>query len=172
MGLRKCVALFFALAGMGTIFSFSIHLYDVWPAFCAILAGIMGGAEVVFTKKISNRYSALQILVFVFVTMAVCNGIISLFIGEKLPPLLMVTSWYAQIGYALSMLAAMYCVVKGFKHVQPAVGSILGTAEIVFAVLLGHFFFHEVVGVVTYIGIVAIISSVLLTSVQRNPRQE
>jgi len=65
--LNKYVSLILALIGMYCIFTFSLSWSQIWPALMAILAGLMGGIEVALTKKISNNYSGIQILLFILV---------------------------------------------------------------------------------------------------------
>lgn len=138
----KIIALCLSLLGMGLIYG--IKLDGGWlPMSMAILAGLMGSAEVVFSKKISSHYSTLQVITSIFLVMFVSNALIALLVGENPPVLALNSAWFGQFGYILSTLAAMYTVVVGFKYLEPSVGAIIGLLEIVFAVIFGIIFLQE-----------------------------
>lgn len=148
----KLLSLFIALLGMFLIFSFSWQMPFIIPAFFAVIAGIMGGLEVVFSKKISNRYPSITVLIYIFVVMFVGNGIISFFAHDNMPSFALSTGWMAQIGYAASMLAAMYFVVLGFRYIEPSIGGILGLSEIIFTIIFGYIFFQQHLNSAVFIG--------------------
>ncbi len=165
----KYIALVLALLGISILFTFSIHVSQLFPAFCAILAGAMGGVEVVLTKKISNRYSTLQILTAVFAAMVIGNGVLSAGFGEGLPG--RNANWLAQTGYAFSMLGAMYFVVKGFQNVEASLGSLFGITEILFAIIFGLIFFGEFLSPDVVIGSFLIVMAAILPEVRAYIRE-
>lgn len=61
----KIIALILAISGMGLIYGIKIS-GGFLPLLMAIVAGGMGSAEVVFSKKISHKYSTLQVIVLTF----------------------------------------------------------------------------------------------------------
>lgn len=139
----KIGSLILAMIGMGFIYGIKLS-GGIPPLFMAILAGLMGATEVVFTKKISSKYSTIQILIFIFGTMFICNTFISLFLGETIPVLTLNKAWLGQLGYTLSMLGALYSVVIGFKYLEASIAALIGLLEIVFATIFGVFFFKEI----------------------------
>ncbi len=140
----KKASLFLAFLGMGLIYGIKLS-GGLLPLSLAALAGLMGSAEVVFSKKISDTYSTVQILSVIFITMTISNICISFLVGEPLfPPLIWNAAWIGEICYSFSIMAAMYTVVVGFKYVQPSIGSLLGLFEIIFAIALGLLLFNEV----------------------------
>lgn len=139
----KIVALVLALAGISTLFRFSFSPQDLLPALSALIAGAVAGIEVTITKKISGRYSTIQILTSVFVMMVAGNLVPSLLLQDSIPTLSMSIPWLAQMGYAVAMLTAMYSVVRGFKYLSASTGSLIGLSEILFAALFGVVFFNE-----------------------------
>lgn len=147
----KIVSLILAMIGMALIYGIKIN-GGFLPLGMAILAGLMGSAEMVFSKKVSSRYSTIQTIAFIFATMLVANFLISLFLGEPLPVFTLNSAWWGQLGYTLSMLGGMYAGVVGFKHLEASVGSLIGLLEIVFAVLFGLIFFHEILSIGIIVG--------------------
>ncbi|PIP53262.1 hypothetical protein COX08_01990 [Candidatus Beckwithbacteria bacterium CG23_combo_of_CG06-09_8_20_14_all_34_8] len=150
--LNKYVSLILALIGMYCIFTFSLSWSQIWPALMAILAGLMGGIEVALTKKISNNYSGIQILLFIFSTMLIGNGLISWLNGDSVPQISFTIPWLALLGYTLAIFLAMFFVVWGFKYIQASVGSLIGLTEILFALIFGVIFFGEIIDWSTVLG--------------------
>jgi len=140
----KYVALGLALVGLTIIYRFNLSPQQLIPALCTMGAGVMGSIAVVFSKKISNRYSEVHILTTILGAMLVSNLVISLWLGEHFPALGLTVPWFSQLGYSLAMLCANLAVIAGFKLIEPSVGGILGLLEVIFGVLLGILFFHEV----------------------------
>lgn len=162
IGFFKLISLSLALLGLFCIFQFNLATGQIWAALMAIVAGLMGGTEVALTKKISLKYSNIQILIFLFSIMFIGNGLISLLIGSTLPFFSFNTSWIALLAYALMMLLAMFFVIQGFKYTSASLGSLLGLTEIIFAAALGIIIFKETVGWSTILGGSLIIASAAL----------
>lgn len=156
--LIKLFSLSLAIIGMGLIYGIKIG-GGILPLLMAMLAGLMGSAEVVFSKKLSSNYSTVQVLTSIFGTMFIFNLVIAILLGESLPALTLNSAWLGQIGYTISMLGAMYTVVLGFKHLEPSTGALIGLLEIVFAMILGLFFFNEALSWGIMVGAFCIILS-------------
>jgi drug/metabolite transporter (DMT)-like permease len=139
----KLVSLVLAILGMSYLFHFSLKVTDILPALLAVLAGSMGAIEVVLSKKISDRYSTLQILISIFLVMLIGNMSLSFFYHEALLSLTTIIPWLAQFGYIFAMLFASIFVFIGYKDVEPSVGGLIGLSEILFAVLFGVLLFRE-----------------------------
>lgn len=161
----KLLSLFLAIVGMGLIYGTKIS-GGLLPLFMAVLAGLMGSVEVVFSKKLSSNYSTIQILTFIFSTMFVCNLFISVLLGESLPVLTLNSAWFGQIAYSISMLGAMYAVVLGFKSLEPSMGALIGLLEIIFAMTLGLIFFNEILSFGIIVGGFCIILSAGLPNIK------
>lgn len=141
--LDKTIGLLLALVGLYLIFNLSFQQNFLLAALAAILSGSAAGIEVVFTKKISNKYSALQLNVFTWLVIFVFHLIGSLLLGERqlLPELS--TAWLGIFGYAIASLSAFSLVVIGYRYVQPGIGALTGLLEIVFGIVFGIVFFSE-----------------------------
>ncbi len=53
------------------------------------------------------------------------------------------TNWAAMLAYAIVGLVSFWIVLEAFRHVDASVGSLMGLAEIVWAMLLGVILFQE-----------------------------
>jgi drug/metabolite transporter (DMT)-like permease len=144
INLIKLISLILAIIGMSFIYSFTLLPGQAFGAFLTMLAGFMGSAIAVFSKKISTNYSETQILTSIFTAVFIVNLIISKFLPSSLPELTLNTAWLAQFGYTASALVANVLVIAGFKYIkEPSVGGLIGLVEIIFGVLFGIIFFQE-----------------------------
>lgn len=139
----KILSLLCSLIGIGILFDFSSTANSLLPMLSALLAGTLAGVEVTITKKISHKYSTIQILTSVFIMMVIGNILPSILLHDTVPSSTELLPWAAQTGYTASMIIAMYTVVKGFKYIEASIGSLVGLTEILFATLLGIVLFHE-----------------------------
>ena len=160
--LDKLTSLVFAMLGLYLIFSFSLQQNLWFAALMATLSGLAAGFEVVFTKKVSSNYSALQMNIFTWTVIFIFHFAISLMIGEKqyLPELSI--AWLGILGYAISSLSAFSLVIIGYRYVQPAIGALTGLLEIVFGIIFGILFFSESLTTQILIGGIFIFSAAAL----------
>lgn len=167
----KLLSLGLSFIGMTLIYSFSLNTNQLLAAVLTCIAGFLGAATVVLTKKLSGNYHELQIMLGYFVLQVVINTPLALLNNEQIPSLSDTTAWVAQLFYALSMLAANYAVIEGFKYVEGSVGSLVGLAEILFGALFGLLFFAEVFSKFTLLGGALIIFAAAYPSIKarRNP---
>lgn len=142
--LYKTIGLLLALIGLYLIFNLSLQQNFLLAALAAILSGSAAGIEVVFTKKVSDKYSALQLNIFTWLVIFIFHLIGSILLGERqlLPELSI--AWLGILGYAIASLSAFSLVVIGYRYVQPGIGALTGLLEILFGILFGILFFSEV----------------------------
>jgi len=169
MTLPKIFGLLIASIGLYNIYAFSLESNQVVAAIATSIAGLMGACGVVFSKKVSDRYSELQIIVVYGVFIFIGNLAMTLILGETMPKLALTSSWLAQLGYATSFLLANAAVVAGFRHIEPSVGGVLGLLEVVFAAILGVIIFSESVTLSLLIGEVLIVVGAVVPSVSSKP---
>ncbi|PIY80628.1 MAG: hypothetical protein COY80_01965 [Candidatus Pacebacteria bacterium CG_4_10_14_0_8_um_filter_42_14] len=167
MTLPKILGLIIASIGLYNIYAFSLESNQVVAAIATSIAGLMGACAVVFSKKVSDRYSELQIIVVYGVFILIGNLAMTLSLGETMPKLILNTGWLAQLGYATSFLLANAAVVAGFRHIEPSVGGVLGLLEVVFAAILGVIIFSESVTLGLLIGGVLIVVGALIPTITK-----
>lgn len=163
----KYLSLILAIAGMGTLYSLSLSSAQILPALSTAAAGLMGASVVVLSKKVSNKYSEVQILTSFFIVMLAANFILSAVFKENIPDLTLSSAWLAQLAYCASMVLANAAVVIGFKYLEPSIGGLIGLLEIIFAVLFGIVFFGEVLQLPSLLGGLLIITSAVLPNVKK-----
>jgi len=139
----KVASFCFALLGMYFVFSFSLTAFTILAASMAVLNGIASGGEVSFSKKLSNKYSALYLTWLSWLIIVPTNGIASLIAGETqhLPSFDVV--WLYQLGYVAAGIIGFWFIIEGLKHIEASIGGLLGLLEIVFSITFGILIFHE-----------------------------
>lgn len=161
-GSVKVASLLIAIAGLFTIYKFTLTPEQILPASLTILAGLMGAISAVLPKKLSADYPELQIMSGYFLVMIFANYLLSILFNDPLPKFELSIPWLGQLGYAAAMLIANAAVIEGFKYVEASIGSLIGLAEVLFAALFGYLFFSEVLSISTLIGAVLIIVAATL----------
>lgn len=139
----KYASLGVAALGLFIIYRFTLAPDQIVPAIFTMVAGLMGAVTVVIPKKLSGRYSEIQILTCSFTVMFFSNLMISLFVGERLPVFNSFLPILGQAGYTVAILVANVFVIAGFKHLEPSVGGLLGLLEVVFAAVFGVVIFRD-----------------------------
>ena len=164
----KLISLFIAIAGMGLIYRFSLTPNQILPAILTCLAGFLGAATVVLTKKLSGNFHELQIMIGYFVMGVIFNLPLAFIFNETLPALTNSTAWLAQLAYAISLFTANFTAIEGFKYLEGSIGSLIGMTEILFGILFGFMFFSEILTPTTFIGGFLIILAASLPNLKFN----
>ncbi len=139
----KLLSLALAFVGLLLVFGVSVASFSLAALLLAALNGIASGGEVSTTKKSTQKYSSLQIGMYIWIGILVTHLPLSLFLGEKqvIPEFNFV--WFSMISFAFVGLFAFWLVVEGFKYADASIGSLIGLLEILFGVFFGILFFHE-----------------------------
>jgi drug/metabolite transporter (DMT)-like permease len=161
----KLFSLGLAVVGMLLIYGFSLATAQFLAAGLTCIAGLLGAAAVVLTKKLSRTYHELHIMIGYFALQVVINAPLAILTQEIVPSFTDTTAWIAQVLYALSMLVANFAVIEGFKYVDGSIGSLIGLAEVLFGALFGWLFFSETFSAFTLIGGVLIIIAAAYPSI-------
>lgn len=148
----KVMAMVLAVIGMVLIFGVELAGISAFALFLAVFNGVASGGEVAFTKKISNKYSPLQLTLISWVAICVTHFIAAATVGENLFPEQTIQSGIGIILYAVAAMLAFWLVVAGYKRVEAGIGGLIGTLEVPFAVLLGFLFFAQQPSALTALG--------------------
>lgn len=140
----KIVALILALIGLSLVFNLSLSGHTVVAALAAIIAGTAGGIEATYTKKLSGKYSPLQIIIFTWTMVLIAHGILSKLLHESWTSISFSLPWLAVLGYSVASFSGYFFMVLGYKHSEPSVAAIVGLMEIIFGITFGLIFFHEI----------------------------
>lgn len=131
-------------------------------ALASIVAGICGAAEITFTKKLPEKYSPYYVTFLIFLLTFVMTGLLALFIPSSMPLPNATLPWLLIVGYAVSIIAGIVCVIRGFKTTEPSFGGIIGLMEVVIGIVFGVLIFGERLTGATLMGAVLILIAALL----------
>jgi DME family drug/metabolite transporter len=159
------IALFAALIGLWLVYRGDIHFNQLLPTLAAFSSGIFFSGCLIFSKKISLKYSSTQINTFDWVMTVIVNFFIFLILREKSNTNFVSLGWAANIGHGINSFIASLLSVIGFKYITSSKGSLIMLSEIVFGVLLGFILFKEALNYTTIIGGALIIFSLAIPSI-------
>lgn len=162
----KIVSSVIAIIGMYFIFSFSIVEFAFFAALMAVINGIASGGEVAFSKKLSDKYTPLYLIILSWAIILITNSIISVAIREVQVVPAFNMSWLWQLAYSIASLFAFWLVITGFKYVDASIGALIGLMEIIFSIVFGFVIFGESLTLSVVIGGVLIIISASLSNVR------
>ncbi|MEP7103247.1 MAG: DMT family transporter [Candidatus Dojkabacteria bacterium] len=161
----KILVLIIATIGLGLIFSFNFSSAFILPALMALLNGFASSGEVTFTKKVSEKYSNIQLVTTVFAAIGITHMLLSLVLGEVQDFTLLTVKFPVILFWSLGSIAGMYTVVEGYKFLEPSIAAIVGLTEIIFSLILGIMFFSEAIEFNTLVGGILIILAAALPNI-------
>ena len=158
----KIISLFLAFLGLFLIFGISLSIFSFLALLMAGFNGIASGGEVATTKKTTEKFSSLQIGIYVWAGILITHLPLSLLFGEKqiVPELNLV--WLSMCAFALAGLISFWLVIEGYKYVDASIGGLIGLFEIIAGIGFGFIIFHEELTLLTYLGGGIIILSAML----------
>lgn len=148
----KIISLIFSFVGMILIFSFDLSIMLFLPAFMAIVNGLASSAELVFSKKVMDKYTNIQLSTMIFAVISITHFVISIGVGEQQSVQLLVNSSLILGMFIIAGIIGMVTVLEGFKLLDASISAIIGLTEIIFSVVLGVLLFQEEIALFTFIG--------------------
>lgn len=158
----KVVSLLLAFVGIGLVFHVSCLIFSALGLLMAGLNGIASGGEVSSSKTISDKYPTLLITFYSWLAILLTHLPVSLIVSERQFVPTMTVQWGAMMIYAVVSLLAFWLVVEGFRRVDASVGSLMGLAEIVWALIFGVVFFDENISPTMIVGAMLILAAGIL----------
>jgi drug/metabolite transporter (DMT)-like permease len=166
--LIKIIALIICLIGLALIFSGAAFDGDLRFLIIAAFSGIGGAGWNVFSKKVSSKYSLLQITIIDYLNFFVL-GLSAVLISAE--PILwpdFSLPWLATAAFSVVVLAAAFLIFNGFRHLPVQTGSLLMLLEPVFAVILGWQVFQETISLNILTGGALILLGAALPNILKN----
>ncbi len=159
-------AFLLSIIGLVLVFWGDIRLGNLVPTLAAVASGSFFSIYFVVSKKISSKYSSIEINTFGCVLIVVVNLAISLLLHENFNKYFLSIGWLANIGFGIAGFASTGLTILGFKFIEANRGSIVLLSEILFGLLFGFVLFGEILGTTALIGGLLIFISALLPNVQ------
>lgn len=170
MNYIKITSFLLAVLGLFITFGFSIKEFSLIALSMAAVNGVASGGEVATTKKVTNKYSSLQVTILIWVGILITHLIASLLVGEQQIIPAFDIHWLAMLGYVVTGIGGFWLVVEGFKFIDASIGGLIGLLEIVFGVLFGIMWFNEILTPAIAVGSIIILIAAALPSLKELKR--
>ena len=155
------------LAFAGLLIIFTVNFYGLlpFPMLMAIANGLASSGEAVFSKNVSDKYSALQVTMLVFLAIGITHFGLSLLLGENQDLALLTNSGGVIFTFSTVAILGVVALYAGYRELDPSIGALVGLTEIIFSVLFGILFFQELLGTNTIIGGLLIVTAAALPNI-------
>jgi len=148
----KLVAMLLALIGLVVVFGTAVIRFAPLGLSLAALNGIASGGETSSTKKVSEKYPPSLLVFWGWIFTFLTHLPLSLLLGEKQVVPQFNNAWMWLLIYSVVNAAAFWLAVTGYKHVDASIASLIGLAEVIFAIVFGAIFFHQTITWSIYVG--------------------
>jgi len=160
----KITSLILALGGLLVIYKFEIKPEEIIYLLLALFAGAMTGLWNTISKKFSDYYPNLQIVLMDALASTFFVFLGAVIFKEALPANVAIQSWLWLVIFALAQVATVGLVVYGFKNLEAQIGSLILPVEVIFALIFANLFFQESPTPTALIGSLLIIGAAVVPS--------
>jgi S-adenosylmethionine uptake transporter len=166
INLIKIISIVLAFSGLFIIYAFYLKSGGLIYILMSLTAGLILGFWNSISKKFSDKYSNLQIVLLD----AVASTVVALFgtvlLKEGLPIVSFNSGWLWITIYAAFQISSVGLLVYGFKNLEAQIASVVMPVEVIFASIFGYLVFKEALPVSTAIGGALIASAAFLPNVE------
>jgi drug/metabolite transporter (DMT)-like permease len=162
----KIFSLILALSGLFLVNSVDFPKEHLIYALYAFLGGIGNAVWCTFSKKVSDKYSSLQLNFLDTINFIIIPFSLSIIIREKWVAPQFSMLWFYMLLFVLMFIATGQLMVRGFKFLDAQIGSLIMLSEIIFGVILGFILFKETLSLMTLFGGSLIILAIALPEVK------
>ncbi|OGK38641.1 hypothetical protein A3F34_01595 [Candidatus Roizmanbacteria bacterium RIFCSPHIGHO2_12_FULL_44_10] len=159
----KLTSLIFSLLGVYIIYSFNPVQINFYYFVLALLSGFAYATWYSTSKKLSDKYSNIQLVFIDFTAGFFLAFLLSALLKEQWIVPSLTLPWLVNFVFALTSVSSGILLIYGFKYISIQVGSMILLTEILFGIVLGYLFFSEAVTMSTFLGGGIILSSVALS---------
>jgi len=150
--LGKLLSLLLIFLGLILIYRSDLSLITNTYVFLALVSGLIVGFWNTLSKKVSHKYSELQMMLLDSLSTLTVSLIGFFSVREALPDFSNLVPWYWIVAFAFAGVLSSFLLIRGFKYVEAQIGSLILPMELVFASLFGYFFLGEVLKPNVYLG--------------------
>ncbi|HUV42753.1 MAG TPA: DMT family transporter [Patescibacteria group bacterium] len=166
----KLFSIILTFIGLALIYSLNFEINKSKYLLFALIAGFSTGIWNTLSKKVSNKYSHIQ-LIFIDALLHVFLSLPLIFIwNEKLSFPKLSVPWVTILAFALTQIVVVKLIIYGFRHLEAHLGTLVMPLEVFFGALFGFIFFKEVLSFYTIIGGLIIISGFILPNLLINQK--
>lgn len=162
----KVASLMLALAGLMLIYIQSLGGGNLFYMGMAFIAGVGTGTWYTFSKKISGRYSDIQLNFTDFSFSCIFMLILSLLFREQWVAPAFNLIWLANALFIFMFIATGQLIVYGFRRLDAQIGSLIMLMEVLFGIVLAYLFYREIPSLWAFVGGVLIVTAIVLPEVR------
>jgi drug/metabolite transporter (DMT)-like permease len=148
----KLISMALAFVGLAFVFGDTVITFAPLGLALAAFNGVASGGEMSSSKRPSVKYPPALLAWWGWVFTLLLHLPISLLIGEHQVSIHLSTSWLWLLVYSVVNMSAFWISLIGFSYVDASVASIIGLAEVIWAVVFGALIFGESLTVAVYLG--------------------
>lgn len=158
----KLTSLLICLMGLLVIFRETMGKGEMFYLFLAIVVGLGTAAWNIFSKKVTAKYSLIQVLTIDSLITVVVALPVAIILSEPVSLPSLTTPWLVVLVFALTSITTSLLTIGGFKLVEAQKGSLIMLSEPVFGALFGYLFFKETVSSLFTLGALLIMVGMVL----------
>ncbi len=148
----KVTSFLISLTGLFIVFFLTLERAKLFYVLLSILAGFGFAGWQIFSKKVSDRYSLIQVMMVDNINFIVISLLLVLGFKEKIILPSFSLLWLVVILYALLVLGACFLNIFGFWRLEAQKGSLIMLLEPFFGVIFGWLFYKEGLTIYSLIG--------------------
>lgn len=158
----KIISFFIAICGLILIYSINFSGANILYATFALGGGLGVSVWNTFSKKVSHKYSALQLNFLDTLNFIAMEFILSIALQEKWVKPEFSMLWFYMFLFILMFISTGQLMVYGYKHLNVHLATLIMLTEVLFGTILGFVVFKETLGILTLLGGGLIIFAIIL----------
>lgn len=166
----KIISFFIAICGLILIYSINFSGANILYATFALGGGFGVSVWNTFSKKVSHKYSALQLNFLDTLNFIAMEFIISIALQEKWVKPEFSMLWFYMFLFILMFISTGQLMVYGYKHLNVHLATLIMLTEVLFGTILGFVVFKETLSVLTLLGGGLIIFAIILPEIKFTKR--
>ncbi len=143
MTVLKIVSFFLAMVGMALVYGVSIDQNSAFYLWMIFFSGWAGAFWSVSSKKVSDKYSTVQLNALDFLIFGILALVISILRQEVWSWPTLTVPWLVNLTFLIMFIITGQLVILGFKHIDAQRGGLILLLEVVLGTALGALIFHE-----------------------------
>jgi drug/metabolite transporter (DMT)-like permease len=161
----KIISLVLSLLGLLLVYYASISFKNPIYMGMALFGGLATAVWNTFSKKVSDKYAALQLNFLDFAISGVILAGLSLFMREPWTAPAFSSPWITNFLFILMFVSTGQLMIYGFNRLEAQIGSLIMLTEILFGTALAFMFLGETITPLTFLGGIIIIAAIAFPEV-------
>jgi len=163
--LIKLTSLILAVLGLFIMYNGSFTSFRLIPLIAAAISGFCFGLTTTTSKKLTDKYSSTQVNLVAYLSASLLV-LPLLFLSKEVINLnFPLITFIEVVGFALVGVGAFLLTLDGYKYLEAQKASIVMLMELIFVIIIGLLFYHEIPTISSIIGGIFIFSALALPNI-------